>query len=147
MCHQTVGLVARQIEATGIPTLSLTSARDITAAANPPRAAFLDFPLGHTAGRPGDPEGNREILRRALAVFATAQPPSTIVDLPFEWSHDHTWKDTVMRARPTADGREQMIDERLPRHPTPRYQSPADEQAAARSHEGLDCVVCPGIDY
>jgi len=66
-----VGLVARSAEAAGIPTLCLASALDITRAVNPPRAAFLDFPLGHTAGKPGDPELQRAILADALSSFAS----------------------------------------------------------------------------
>ena len=142
-----MGLVARHLEATGIPTLSLTSARDITAAANPPRAAFLDFPLGHTSGRADDPVGNATIVRAALDVFVSATAPSTIVDLPFEWAADDSWKDTVMRPRATADGRSTMVDDRRERHPEPQYQSGADEQAAARTHAGNDGQVCEGIDY
>ena len=53
-----MGLIARAIEAEGIPTLSVTSARDITRAVWPPRAAYLDYPLGHTSGRPHEPELN-----------------------------------------------------------------------------------------
>lgn len=128
-----MGLIARHIEAAGIATLILSSARDITVAAHPPRAAFLDFPLGHTSGRPHDPEGNREIIRAALDVFNTARPPSTVVDLPFVWGDDDSWKDEVMRPRPTADGVEEMVDDRRPRFDTPQYQHPADEAAAARS--------------
>ena len=62
-----MGLIAREIEARGIPTLSMTSALSITKAANPPRAAYLDFPLGHTAGKPHQPLLNRAIVRDALA--------------------------------------------------------------------------------
>ena len=54
MCHQSVGLIARAVEAAGIPTLSMTSAWSITASVNPPRAAFVDYPLGHTTGQPHD---------------------------------------------------------------------------------------------
>ena len=67
MCHQTVGLIARQLEAAGIPTVSLTSARDITAAANPPRAVFVDYPLGHTSGRVDDHALNRQIVTELLS--------------------------------------------------------------------------------
>ena len=69
MCHQTVGLIARQAEAAGIPTLSLSCARDITAAVNPPRATYLDWPLGHTSGRPHDGTGNTAVMRATLAAF------------------------------------------------------------------------------
>ena len=39
------------VEAAGISTVSMSNARSITAAANPPRAVYLDYPLGQTAGR------------------------------------------------------------------------------------------------
>ena len=50
-----MGLIARQIEAVGIPTLSMTSALSITRAVHPPRGAFLDYPLGHTTGKANEP--------------------------------------------------------------------------------------------
>jgi D-proline reductase (dithiol) PrdB len=53
-CHQSVGLIARAIEALGIPTIALTSCRDITVKVRPPRACFLDYPLGNNAGIPHD---------------------------------------------------------------------------------------------
>jgi D-proline reductase (dithiol) PrdB len=37
-----VGLVARHLEANGIPTVTFSCARDITEAARPPRSVFLD---------------------------------------------------------------------------------------------------------
>jgi len=74
VCHQTVGLIARQLEAAGIATVSLTSARDITASANPPRAVFVDFPLGHTAGGVGQRELNRAIVSAALNTLTQTEP-------------------------------------------------------------------------
>ena len=147
-----MGLVSRHIEAAGIPTLSLTSARDITAGANPPRAAFLDYPLGHTSGRAHDQAGNTAVMRAALDVFATAQPASTMVDLPFRWADDDSWKDTVMRPSSTGDGAEsdeseEMVDDRRERFDTPQYHNDADADAATRSHDGEECLVCAGIDY
>lgn len=149
MCHQTVGLISRHIEASGVPTLSLTSARDITAGANPPRAAFLDYPLGHTAGRAHDHAANTAVMRAALDVFTTAEPPSTVIDLPFRWADDDAWKDSVMRPRSAdeSDAGEDTVDDRRPRHDTPQYQDDSDSEAAAHSHQGEDCLVCAGIDY
>ena len=69
-----MGLVARHVEAAGIPTLCMTSAQDITRAVNPPRAAFLDFPLGHTTGKPHEPDLQRRILVQALSSFGGAAP-------------------------------------------------------------------------
>jgi hypothetical protein len=87
-----VGLVARHAEAAGIPTLCMTSARDITRAVNPPRASFLDFPLGHTTGKPHEPDLQRQILVEALSSFETMTAPGSMKELPFRWSEDEEWK-------------------------------------------------------
>jgi hypothetical protein len=149
VCHQTVGLIARHAEANGIPTLSMSSARDITAAVNPPRATFLDWPLGHTSGRPHRPDLNERILRAALAAFERIDAPGTIVDLDEPWADDDDWKDRVMRPRPAGSGAGgiAMADDRVERWPTPQYQTADDAAAAAERHGGQDCVVCAGIDY
>lgn len=120
MCHQSVGLIARQAEAVGIPTLCITSALDITQSVNPPRAAFLDYPLGHTTGKPHEPELQREILRQALAAFTTLTAPGTVLTLPFRWSDADEWKETAQRGP----------DDRLPRYDTPQYQNDEDRQRA-----------------
>ena len=75
-----MGLIAREIEAAGIPTLSMTRALSITRSVNPPRAAYLDFPLGHTTGKPHDAEGQRRILRDALAIFQRLESPLEVED-------------------------------------------------------------------
>ena len=124
-----MGLVARHAEAAGIPTLCLTSALDITRAVNPPRAAFLDFPLGHTAGKPGDPEGQRRILADALASFDAMTAPGSVRLLPYRWSENEEWKE-----RAFAGG-----DDRPPRHDTPQYQSEEDR----RKVEGASPPSCP----
>ncbi|TFH30861.1 MAG: hypothetical protein E4G97_05060 [Deltaproteobacteria bacterium] len=131
MCHQSVGLVARHAEAAGIPTLCMTSALDITRAVNPPRAAFLDFPLGHTAGKPGEPELQREILIGALSSFESMTAPGSVKELPFRWSEDEDWK-----AKAFAEG-----DDRRARHDTPQYQ---DEEDRRRAEQGgsPSCPVC-----
>ena len=80
-----MGLVARVLEREGIPTVSLTSALDITERIRPPRVAFLNFPLGNPTGRPRDPEGQRQILRDVLRLAETAREPGEIVELPYRW--------------------------------------------------------------
>jgi len=124
-----VGLVARQVEAAGIPTLCMTSALDITRAVQPPRAAFLDFPLGHTTGKPDDPELQRAILVEALASFVSMTTPGSVKMLPCRWSDDEGWKGKAF-----AEG-----DERLPRHDTPQYQEEDDRRRA----EGGGPPPCP----
>jgi hypothetical protein len=131
VCHQSVGLIAREIEASGIPTLSMTSAWSITASANPPRAAFLDFPLGHTSGRPDEPQEQLEIMRDALALFRTIDAPGTVAPLDYRWPEP--WKDDA-RA---------LNDHRTPRHDVPQYQTEDDQEAAVeRFGEAVACTVC-----
>ena len=95
MCHQTVSLVARHLEANGLPTVMLACARDITASANPPRALFTDLPLGNTCGRPDEPDHQREILMRGLALLHSAEVSGEIVDVPSEWPDNRNWKEDV----------------------------------------------------
>ena len=135
MCHQSVGLISRAIEAKGIPTLSLTSAWSITASANPPRAAYTDFPLGHTAGRPNQPAEQSALIRDALTQFEAIETPGTIIPLGYGW--DRVWKDEAR----------ELIDHRTTRRDTPQYQNEADRLAAMANHgQTVACTVCePGL--
>ena len=90
-----MSLVARHLEANGIPTVVLCSARDITASAFPPRAVFVNYPLGNTSGRPYDPENQREIVKQALEVLEAATEPGRIVDTRHCWSDDEGWMERV----------------------------------------------------
>jgi hypothetical protein len=73
----------------------MTSAYDITQAVNPPRAVFVDYPLGHQTGKPDDPDNQRAIVRDALAAFETMSKPGTIVELPYVWDrNDRRWEET-----------------------------------------------------
>ncbi len=84
MCHQTVGLVARAVEEAGITTLTMSVGRDITERVRPPRACFVNYPMGNEIGRPADVQTQRAIVRAAFASLAAMSEPGTIVDLPFE---------------------------------------------------------------
>ena len=107
----------------------MTSALDITRSVNPPRAAFLDYPLGHTTGKPCEPVLQREILREALAAFTSLTTPGSVKMLPFQWDSKETWKETAQRGP----------DDRRPRYETPQYQTDADRRRA----EALEGVVSP----
>lgn len=116
-----MGLVARHIEAAGIATVCLSSAYSITASVNPPRAVFVDFPLGHTAGRRDDRALQRHIMIDALSALESAARPGTIQVLPYRWSNDERWKVQP----PEAGG-----DDRVTRSDEPQYQYPEDRDAA-----------------
>ena len=90
-----MGLIAREVEAAGIPTLCMTSAYDITQAVNPPRTVFLNYPLGHQTGKPDDSANQRAIVLAALNAFETISKPGTIVELPYVWdANDRRWEET-----------------------------------------------------
>lgn len=129
MCHQTVCLIARHLEENGIPTLIIASALDITRRGRPPRAVFVDYPLGHTTGKPFDRDDQLGILRAALKAFDEIEAPETIRDLGLAWAGDETWKATATDA---SSG-----DQRQPRDTTPRYQLEAD-RLAAEARAGTD---------
>lgn len=98
----------------------MTSALDITRAVKPPRAAFLDYPLGHTTGKPHQPALQREILLAALAGFSDLTAPGAVKMLPFKWSADKSWQETAQRGP----------DDRRPRYDTPQYQREEDRDRA-----------------
>ena len=80
--------MARVFEEAGLPTVSMSSALDITSLVKPPRAVFVNFPLGHQCGKPNDPGGQRAILREALRLLETANEGGTLLRLPARWRED-----------------------------------------------------------
>ncbi len=87
-----MGLVARHIEANGIPTVILGSAKDIVEHCGVPRFLFSDFPLGNSAGKPFDVESQAATLELALRLLESATDPRTTVQSPQRWSDDPSWK-------------------------------------------------------
>jgi len=92
VCHQTLALVARQLEARGIATVVLGCAKDIVEHVGVPRFVFSDFPLGNAAGRPNDPASQEATLELALALLESAPAPRTTVRSPLRWSESADWK-------------------------------------------------------
>jgi hypothetical protein len=92
VCHQTVSLAARHLEANGIPTVVLGCAKDIVEYVGVPRFLFSDFPLGNPAGRPHDVESQNATIALALKVLEDAPAPRTTVQSPLRWSDDPDWK-------------------------------------------------------
>ena len=98
MCHQSVGLVARAAEEAGIPTLTMSSALDITEAVKPPRSVFVNFPLGHQTGKPNDPALQRSIVVESLRAAESMSTPGEVVTLPLVWDDsDDSWEETDYR--------------------------------------------------
>jgi len=87
-----VSLVARHLEAAGIPTVIMGCAKDIVEHCGVPRFLFSDFPLGNSAGRPFDPDSQALTLELALRVLETAPAARTTVQSPLRWRDDASWK-------------------------------------------------------
>ena len=87
-----MSLVARHLEADGIPTVIMGCAKDIVEHCGVPRFLFSDFPLGNSAGRPHDADSQAATLELALRVLETAPGARTTVQSPLRWSDDASWK-------------------------------------------------------
>ncbi len=72
MCHQSVGLIQSVIEKAGIPTVSVTLLRGVTERVAPPRALFVDRPLGYPLGEAHNAPLQREIIISALDTLSIA---------------------------------------------------------------------------
>jgi hypothetical protein len=92
VCHQTVSLVARMLEESGVATVVMGCAKDIVEHVGVPRFLFSDFPLGNAAGRPKEPASQAFTLDLALSVLETAPAPRTTVQSPLRWSDSPDWK-------------------------------------------------------
>jgi hypothetical protein len=92
VCHQTISLVARHLEANGISTVIMGCAKDIVEHAAVPRLLFSDFPLGNSAGKPHDTASQAFTLELALRVLETAPAAQTTVQSPLRWGADAAWK-------------------------------------------------------
>jgi len=92
VCHQTMSLVARHLEANGIATVVMGCARDIVEHCGVARFLFSDFPLGNSAGKPHDVASQEITLELALALLETAAEPRTTLQSPLRWSESAEWK-------------------------------------------------------
>lgn len=75
LCHQSMALLARAIEATGIPTMTISVLKDVMENVRAPRAALYDGKLGSVAGKPNFPEHQRRILDEAMRLIEPMDQP------------------------------------------------------------------------
>lgn len=90
-----MSLAARHLEANGIPTVVIGTARDIVEQCGVPRFLFSDFPLGNPAGAPYDVEMQSSVLEMAFSLLESARFPRTTVQTPFQWPTDE-WRARFM---------------------------------------------------
>ncbi len=75
MCHQSVGLIQRQVEYAGITTVSISLLREITEKTRPPRALFVPFPLGYPLGEPNNADLQTRIIQAAFGLLSRNDCP------------------------------------------------------------------------
>ena len=75
LCHQSVSLIARALENSAIPTMTLAVDNEVVTRVRPPRAALYAGNLGAVAGLPNFPEHQRRILDEALRLIEPMDQP------------------------------------------------------------------------
>lgn len=75
-----MGLIQSVIEKSGIPTVSITVCKELTAKVRPPRALFVDRPFGYPLGAPEDAGLQTRIMLAALLLLNRAVDEPLIVD-------------------------------------------------------------------
>jgi len=93
VCHQSVSLAARTLEAAGIATVVMGCAKDIVERVGVPRFLFSDFPLGNSAGLPDDIACQTKTLNMALDLAKDASTPGTTLRSPYKWNGALNWKE------------------------------------------------------
>lgn len=97
-CHRATGIIARALEARGLPTIGTSVLAEMSSAVKPPRTCFLDFPVGCPAGKPFEAALGRDILRRTLESAPSFEGvPWAMQTLPFTWFPDgnRSWETEV----------------------------------------------------
>jgi D-proline reductase (dithiol) PrdB len=87
LCHQSVALVARALEAAGIPTMMLGVEKYVLERVRPPRAGFYKGEFGRIVGPPGWSEYQRRVLDEALRWLEPIDQPTVrklVVELETE---------------------------------------------------------------
>lgn len=80
-----MGLVCRVVEQAGIPTVCISTGRDLTAQVKPPRSLFVNFPMGNNFGEPFNADQQTAILSRALELFEEVEIGGVLEDWSDSW--------------------------------------------------------------
>jgi D-proline reductase (dithiol) PrdB len=103
VCHQSMSLVARTLEAHGLATVVMGAAKDIVELCGVPRFLFSDVPLGNSAGLPFDVPSQDQTLELALRTLEEAPGPRTTVQSPLRWAAPGWRKDYMNLAALSAE--------------------------------------------
>ena len=78
-------VLARLIEAAGIPTVTVTMMPALAERLGAPRIVGVEFPFAHNFGLPGDRAMQRRVLSAASQVLAGSPAFGARLDLDTEW--------------------------------------------------------------
>lgn len=81
-------VLARVVEAAGIPTVTVTMMPVLSDKYRSSRILGIQFPFGHSFGQVADPEMQRRTLWAALELLVGAPGPMTRVDVAEQWPGD-----------------------------------------------------------
>lgn len=87
LCHQTVGLLARALEASGVPTMTISVDKSIAETVRPPRTAYYNGEFGSVVGKSNWKEYQLRVLDESLRWLETFDQPGVkklAVDLETE---------------------------------------------------------------
>lgn len=90
-----MSLVARYLEAQGIPTVIIGSALDIVEYCGVPRYLHVDFPLGNPCGKPFDRDMQKRIVKHGLGLLDSVTVPGKTIYSAERWG-SHAWRDQYM---------------------------------------------------
>ena len=76
----------RAIERRGIPTVSMSVARDVSEMVKPPRVVFAPFMMGHHFGVPFHRELQRRMILEALSHMLQAERSGEVRVVPMTWA-------------------------------------------------------------
>jgi hypothetical protein len=96
-----VGLVARVIEASGIPTVTLQLLWAFQRMIGMPRVAAIEHPFARPFGDVNDKATQRSVLLAALALFASAREPGHVEHLPMRWPPEPDERESWHPAQPS----------------------------------------------
>jgi len=86
ICHHSLAVIQRVLEAAGLATISLTLEPEIMRLVGVPRAMVVDFPPGCPVGEPTDCEKQRRVIQEAIEYLNTMTQPGTVWKSPFKWT-------------------------------------------------------------
>lgn len=84
LCNQSVGLIARGLEESGISTVCVSFRKEITGLSRAPRILAVKSSAGKPLGNPGDKKMQRNIIEAGFGLLQKISTDMTILDLPYK---------------------------------------------------------------